>query len=130
MKLSSHLQRNVAATLASPVALIPIVSLGGILLSLFFEFENFGFEELKLAISFSILTLMYAYPITIIFGAPVSVLLQKLGCFKLQLVLPISLIPTLFFHFKFGFDLKWFSMFSVCSISVALTYWLIFRWLK
>ncbi|MBA6254420.1 MULTISPECIES: hypothetical protein [unclassified Colwellia] len=130
MKLSSHLKRNVAATLVSPVSLIPVVSLGGILIGLASEIPNFGFEDVKLAVAFSLLTLAYAYPVTIVFGAPVSVFLQKLGIFKLHFLIPISLIPTLFFHLKFGLDLKWFSIFTVCSISVSLTYWLVFRWLK
>ena len=130
MKLSSHIKRNIAATLASPISLIPVIGLGGICLGLVSGIPDFALEDVKLAFAFSFLTLVYAYPVTIFFGAPVSVVLQKFGIFKVFYVLPVSLIPTLFFHLKYGLDLKWASIFTVCSISVSFSYWLIFKWLK
>ncbi|MBA6231427.1 MULTISPECIES: hypothetical protein [unclassified Colwellia] len=130
MKLSSQSQRNIGAALASPVILVPVISIIGNIYSYASNPAMFNFEELKLVIAFSVLTLMYAYPITIVFGSISAVVLQNFGLFKLQYVLPISLIPTLYFHLRWHLSLNWLSIFMFCSLVVALTFWLIYKWLK
>jgi len=79
IKLSSQSPRNIAATLASPAILVPVISIIGIIYSYASNPEMFNFEELKLLIAFSLLTLMCAYPITIVFGSISALALQKFG---------------------------------------------------
>jgi len=130
MKLSSQSQRNIAAALASPIVLVPVISVIGNIYSYAANPDMFNFEEFKLVIAFSVLTLMYAYPITIVFGSISAVTLQKFGLFKLQYVFPISLIPTLCFYLEWQLSSIWLGIFLFCSIVVALSYWLIYKWLK
>ena len=103
--MKSITKKNLAAGLIGPLGLYPAFFIAWVVLALVDTYEGRASLEsasdgLLLFLGMATVGLIYAYPLTIVFGLPSAALLRKLNLFKLPIVLLVSLIPVsiLFWH--------------------------------
>jgi hypothetical protein len=130
-------KRNLASALIAPIALYPATFFAWFFLALLDLIDkkesvrSFGGATDGLELLFAIPTigLIFAFPLTIIFGIPIALILQKLNIFKLPIILSLSLVPvTLLAVFISSFH--GMSIFYYFSLAVAFSYWLVYERIK
>lgn len=126
-RFNSPLASIAAALLLGPWFVIPalllavtftdVVGMGGLSLDRrsFLAFSGVGFVGL-----------MYAYPITVLFGLPMFLILRKLKLDKLLIILAVSQIPALILYFLGRSSLQGALAVSFFSASVAFGCWLVY----
>ena len=126
-------KKNLAAGLIGPLGLYPAFFVAWIVLALLDTCEGrASFESasdgLLLFLGMATVGLIYAYPLTIVFGLPAAALLRKVKLFNLPVVLLVSLIPVSILFGVFVPTFHGWLIYGYASLSVALLCWLTFKW--
>ncbi|WP_319557348.1 hypothetical protein [Thiomicrorhabdus sp.] len=126
-------KKNLAAGLIGPLGLYPAFFVAWVVLALLDTYEGRASLEsasdgLLLFLGMATVGLIYAYPLTIMFGLPSAAFLRKLNLFKLPIVLLISLIPVSILFGIFVPTFYGWLIYGYASLSVAFLCWLTFKW--
>lgn len=116
--LSGRFRKNFFACLLGPLAVIPATLLYILVPAIFFEQSldgQFGFF-----LFFMFMGLCIAYPITLAFGLPISLLLQRFNRFNLYYLLIVVLASVGVFTVFTGNTVGAFMFTAYYSVAVAL----------
>ena len=126
-------KKNIAAGLIGPLGLYPAFFIAWFFLAIIDAYEGrASFESagdgLLLFLGMASVGLIYAYPLTILFGLPVAALLRKLNWFKLPFILLLSLVPvTILFGLFVPIFYGWL-IYGYASLAVAFMCWVAYRY--
>ena len=126
MVANENIRKNIAAVTVAPLAIIPAIILYGLLTLIFQEGADanalFAGSGLLMAV-----ILVIAYPVTLICGPISVVILKRFNRFTLINTLLISVIASSITSLFMDFDLKYWLISAYLAISVAVTYWLVYK---
>ncbi|UZR98711.1 hypothetical protein [Chondrinema litorale] len=138
--------RNVIVFFTGPLFLIPAVMVGLLITSIirknYVDFFGFAYEGLVGAVGLSLLIsagcLLFAYPLTLIWGIPTIYILEKTNCLNVLNLILIGLsgatLLTLFIvlifvtPLKFDYSFLWIWLVSIyCTTAVSLGCWFVYN---
>ncbi|MDO6567723.1 hypothetical protein Q4561_11695 [Alteromonas sp. 1_MG-2023] len=123
-------RKNIRALLVAPFAVFPAVCF--LYLVLFFYalatnevVSTTGLVDVGLIMAF--LGWIFAVVLTFFYGLPMALLLQRINKFKLSMLLPVSMFPTLITLLVTKTEYGILFIYAYSSVIVAITYWFMFN---
>lgn len=122
-------RRFALALLFSPLAIIPAYVIGGVSVQFFFASTNESVSStIELAFIMSIMMLVIAYPITIVFGGAAVIVLEKIRLLNFFSINLAGWIGAFFMSLMFD---TWLVPFLICcflSSVITITFWSILKY--
>lgn len=116
------------ACLIGPLIIIPAMPLGILILHAFGVIDTpIGVKELQATLLISSVGLIYAYPLTILFGVPLFMLLRKLQMDNLVTVVICSQLPVILMLLLTKGDFSSPVAISYFSAIVSVSCWFLYR---
>tara|TARA_R110002124_G_scaffold124633_1_gene283690 strand:- start:84 stop:482 length:399 start_codon:yes stop_codon:yes gene_type:complete len=121
---STNLRKAIAATIISPLAVIPAILIFTLISWLFdSDFVASDFEELPVLF---MIILFLAYPLTAAIALPCTFLLLRFNLMKLTVILAIAVVAALIISLMFNLTFSGWGFYTYLTCSIAFLYWFVF----
>ncbi|MCC2608183.1 hypothetical protein [Planctobacterium marinum] len=123
-------RKNIRAVLIAPFSVFPAVFFLYLLLFFYALATNevvSSTDLVDVGVIVAFVGWIFAVVLTFIYGLPIALLLQRINKFKLSLLLPVSLFPTLTILLVTKAEFGVLFLYAYCSVIVAITYWFMFN---
>ncbi len=119
---SDKTRKLIIASITAPIAIVPALFIPLVIHDVVNSLFNLG-QSIYYSMLAAIPGWVVAQVLTLVFGLPLVIFLQRSNKFRLVYLLPISAIPALLFFSISGFGLTITLMYIYFSVCVAYTFW-------
>ena len=126
---SKTTRKNISACVMAPFSVFPAILVLYLSLFVYAEIANSAVSTtgIEVGILMAFVGWIMALLLTVIYGLPVALILQKFNKFKLHNLVTLSLVPTFITSVATNAEYGVLFMYAYCSTIVAVTYWYIFN---
>lgn len=126
---SETTRKNIVACIIAPFSVFPAILALYLVLSLYAVFAKSSISTTGFEVGFLVAFVgwVVALSLTLIYGLPTALMLQRYKRFNLKILVPFSLVPTCVISVVTDAELGILLMYIYCSVIVAAAYWCTFK---
>lgn len=130
MKTFSEITRkNIVACIIAPFSVFPAILALYLILFFYAAFAKSSVSTTGFEVGFLVAFVgwVMALSLTLIYGLPTALILQRYKRFNLKMLVPFSLVPTCVISVATDAELGILLIYAYCSVIVAAAYWYMFN---